>query len=155
MPRKSAGSTSATTPGASSSSSSTSTPASRRDTVRRHLAEYAYPCRGLLDPEHALVARCHATATPEAVVFGKDRAITYQGRVDDRYADLGRPRDEPTTHDLADAIEATVLGRPVAVPRTKAVGCRDRRRERLSESPSPMPRPRRSPWRAEPSSVVP
>jgi hypothetical protein len=93
------------------------------DTVRRHLAEYGYPCPGLLDPKHEFVARCHATATPEAVVFGKDRAITYQGRVDDLYADLGRPRDEPTTHDLADAIEATVLGRPVAVPRTKAVGC--------------------------------
>jgi hypothetical protein len=37
--------------------------------------------------------------------------------------DLAKPRPQPTTHDLADAIEATLQGRPVAVPRTKAIGC--------------------------------
>lgn len=93
------------------------------DAVRRHLAEYDYRCPGVRDPDHILVAFCHATATPEAVVFAADRTVAYQGRIDDRYADLGRPRSEPTTHDLADAIAATVGGRPVAVPRTKAVGC--------------------------------
>jgi hypothetical protein len=93
------------------------------DAIRQHLRDYRYPCPGLRDPEHTLVAFCHATATPEAVVFGKDRVVTYQGRIDDRYVDLGRPRDESSTHDLADAIDATVAGRPVAVPRTKAVGC--------------------------------
>jgi hypothetical protein len=91
--------------------------------VRRHLTEYGYPCPGLRDPQHALVAYCHATATPEAVVFDKDRTIAYRGRIDDLYADLTRPRAEPTTHDLADAIESTLLGRPVANPRTTAVGC--------------------------------
>jgi Redoxin len=93
------------------------------DDVRRHLAEYGYPCPGVLDTGHTLVAYCHATATPEAVVFAADRTITYQGRIDDRYTDLGRPRAEPTSHDLADALAATVGGRPVAVPRTNAVGC--------------------------------
>jgi hypothetical protein len=91
--------------------------------IRRHLREYGYPCQALRDPEHTLVAYCHAMTTPEAVVFGKDRAMAYRGRVDDRYVHLGRPRAEPTSHDLADAIEATILDRPVANPRTKAVGC--------------------------------
>jgi hypothetical protein len=98
-------------------------PREQPDDIRRHLREYDYPCRGLRDPGHTLVAHCGATATPEAVVFGPDRSITYLGRVDDLYADIGRSRAEPTTHDLADAIESTVLGRPVAKPRTKAVGC--------------------------------
>ncbi len=93
------------------------------EAIRSHLREYGYPCQGLRDPQHTLVAYCHATTTPEAVVFGRDHAITYLGRVDDRYADLGRPRAEPTSHDLADAIEATIQDRPVANPRTKAVGC--------------------------------
>jgi peroxiredoxin len=93
------------------------------DVIRKHLHEYDYPCPALRDPGHALVAHCGATVTPEAVVFAKDRTMTYRGRVDDRYEDLGRPRAEPTTHDLADAIEATLQGRPVAHPRTKAVGC--------------------------------
>jgi cytochrome oxidase Cu insertion factor (SCO1/SenC/PrrC family) len=93
------------------------------DDIRRHLREYAYPCQGLRDPAHTLVAHCHAATTPEAAVFDKNQAVTYQGRVDDQYADLGQPRAEPTTHDLADAIESTLLGRPVANPRTQAVGC--------------------------------
>jgi hypothetical protein len=93
------------------------------DDIRRHLREYGYPCQALRDPKRGLVARCHATRTPEAVVFNKNGAITYQGRVDDRYVDVGRPRAEPTTRDLAEAIESTLLGRQVANPRTKAIGC--------------------------------
>jgi hypothetical protein len=91
--------------------------------IRRHLREFEYPCAGLRDPKHALVSFCHATATPEAVVFARDHSIVYRGRVDDLYTDLGQARAEPTTHDLADAIESTIHGRPVANPRTKAVGC--------------------------------
>jgi cytochrome oxidase Cu insertion factor (SCO1/SenC/PrrC family) len=92
--------------------------------IRRHLQEYRVPCQALRDPRHDLAAYCQATITPEAIVFDKDEAITYRGRVNDLYVDLGRPRAEPTTHDLADAIEATVLGRPVSVPTTAAVGCK-------------------------------
>jgi hypothetical protein len=98
-------------------------PNERPDAIRRHLRAYDYRCRALRDPEHALVAYCDATTTPEAAVFGPDGTMTYRGRVDDRYVDVGRPRAEPTTHDLADAIESTVAGRPVLNPRTKAVGC--------------------------------
>ena len=93
------------------------------ESIRRHLQEYEYPCQALRDPRHALVAYCQATTTPEAVVFDRDRKITYQGRINDQYADVGRARPEPTTHELADAIESTILGRPVATPRTKPVGC--------------------------------
>lgn len=98
-------------------------PRDEPDAIRRHLREFDYPCRAACDPKHALVAHCRATATPEAVVFGKDRSLAYVGRIDDRYIDLGKPRDEPTTCDLADAIESTLRGRPIAKPRTKAVGC--------------------------------
>ena len=93
------------------------------EAVCAHLRAYGYPCRGLRDPGHALVDRCGVRATPEAVVFAKDRSMTYRGRIDDRYVDVGRPRADPTTRDLADAIEATLAGEPVARPRTEAVGC--------------------------------
>lgn len=93
------------------------------DSIRRHLQEYAYPCQGLRDPQHTLVAYCGATTTPEAVIFGKNRNMVYRGRVDDLYVDFGQARAEPTTHDLADAIESTLLGRRVANPRTRAIGC--------------------------------
>jgi hypothetical protein len=98
-------------------------PHEQPDDIRRHLREFTYPCPGLRDPQHTLVAYCSATTTPEAVVFDKNREITYQGRVNDQYVALGTPRAEPTTNDLAKAIESTVLGQPVATPRTRAIGC--------------------------------
>jgi hypothetical protein len=91
--------------------------------IRQHMKDFAYPCTALRDPEHSLVAYCHATATPEAVVFNQNRKITYQGRINNLYVDVGNSRAEPTTNDLDEAIEATVSGRPVANPRTRAVGC--------------------------------
>jgi hypothetical protein len=98
-------------------------PRQQPDDIRRHLHEFAYPCPGLRDPQHTLVAYCHATTTPEAVVFNRDREIAYQGRINDLYVELGTPRSEPTTNDLATAIESTVLGQRVATPRTRAIGC--------------------------------
>lgn len=98
-------------------------PREEPDAIRQHLQEYRYPFPGLRDPEHALVAHCGATITPEAVVFDQQRTMVYRGRVDDRYVDFGQARAEATTHDLADAIESTLAGRSVANPRTKAIGC--------------------------------
>lgn len=91
--------------------------------IRAHLREYEYPCSALRDPEHALAAATGATITPEAVVFDADGKITYRGRIDDRNADFGQTRHAPVKRDLADAIDATLAGRPVAEPVTKAVGC--------------------------------
>jgi hypothetical protein len=91
--------------------------------IRRHLSEYQYACTGLRDPEHVLVAYCHATTTPEAVVFNRDGTIAYQGRISDQYVELGTAKPQAARHDLAEAIESTLLGRPVAVARTTPVGC--------------------------------
>lgn len=91
--------------------------------IRDHLKQFAYPCQALRDPAHSLVAHCQATVTPEAALFDRQGQIVYQGRINDQYAELGKAQIKPTTHDLADAIEALVSGRPIAVPRTKAVGC--------------------------------
>ncbi len=98
-------------------------PLEEPEVIRRHLQEYGYPCQGLRDPKHTLVAHCGATITPEAVVFNQNRDMIYRGRVNDLYADFGQARTEPTTHDLADAIESLFSGRSVGNPRTKAIGC--------------------------------
>jgi hypothetical protein len=91
--------------------------------IHRHMQEYQYTCPGLHDPSHRLVAECGATVTPEAVVFDSQRKMVYRGRIDDLYADFGRSRNEASTHELADALEAVVSKRPVAQTYTKAVGC--------------------------------
>ena len=49
--------------------------------------------------------------------------MIYRGRIDDRYTDFGKYRPAPTTHDLSDALEATLIEKPVARKFTKAIGC--------------------------------
>ena len=98
-------------------------PKETSESIRRHREEYQYACPGVRDPLHALVRMCGATVTPEAVVFDSHRKIVYRGRIDDLAASFGESRAEATTHDLADAIEAALAGRPVVASQTEAVGC--------------------------------
>ena len=93
------------------------------ETIRRHLAEYRHPGRPARDPLHALVRRTEATITPEAAVFSSGGELVYRGRIDDRFVAFGKARAAATRHDLVDAITATLEGRPVETPRTRAVGC--------------------------------
>jgi len=98
-------------------------PKEEPEAIRAHLKEYEYPCPGLRDPGHQLVAETGATVTPEAVVFDANHKVAYRGRIDDRNADFGKAGSVAIKRDLADAIEATLAGKPVAEPVTKAVGC--------------------------------
>ncbi len=98
-------------------------PSEKPETIREHLRQYEYPCAGLRDPEHTLVAQTGATVTPEAVVFDNQWRITYRGRINDEYVDVGKSRTSSIRHDLQAAIEATLAGHPVAEPVTRAVGC--------------------------------
>jgi hypothetical protein len=94
--------------------------------IRRHVEEFGYEIEALRDPEHRLVALVGARVTPEAAVFASRGAapeLVYLGRIDDWYADFGKSRREPSTHDLEAALEAVLAGRPVPVARTRAVGC--------------------------------
>ena len=52
-----------------------------------------------------------------------DGTVLYRGRIDDLYIALGKRRDHVTAHDLRDALDEIVGGRPVGNPRTQAVGC--------------------------------
>lgn len=97
--------------------------ASRKlDEIRDHLLEFEQPCVALHDPSHALVAKTGASITPEAVVFDRQGEVFYRGRIDDRSPKFGVTR-EPTTHDLADAIDAALSGGAAPKPDGPAVGC--------------------------------
>ena len=76
------------------------------------------------DADHQFTRRFRVRITPEVVVVAADnRTVLYQGRIDDGFAGLGKRRSVVQHHELADALAAVVAGRPVAVPRTEAVGC--------------------------------
>ncbi len=77
----------------------------------------------LFDASGELAATLGPTHVPEAFVLDRHAQVVYQGRIDNRYGELGKRRPEATTHDLADAIDSVLNGKPIEVAKTKAVGC--------------------------------
>lgn len=67
------------------------------------------------------VARAYdAACTPDVFVFGPDRKLVYNGRIDDSWQDAAKV----TRQDLRDVIEATLAGRAPALPDVvPSMGC--------------------------------
>lgn len=94
------------------------------EAARAHLAEYRYGAMpAAVDADGLAAARVGASITPEVAVIDRAGAVRYRGRIDNQYVALGRMRRSVTVHDLVDALDAVLAGRPVAVPETQAVGC--------------------------------
>ena len=91
--------------------------------IAKHRKEYRISAPFVRDEKHELVKKSGVTITPEAVVFNEKREIVYRGRITDQFLALGKGRPQPTQHDLADAIEATLAGEKPKQARTEAVGC--------------------------------
>lgn len=98
-------------------------PAETAAAIREHLRALDYPGRAVRDPQHALVQFAGATVSSEVAVLDARGRVAYRGRIDDRYEDFGVDRQTPTTHDLHDALDAVLAGRPAPKPITTAVGC--------------------------------
>jgi hypothetical protein len=92
--------------------------------MQKHLSEYRYSgIPAVIDSRRKIASRARVTVTPEAVVIDSRSEIRYRGRIDNFYAALGKPRQQVTAHDLRDALDAVLAGKPVPNPETKALGC--------------------------------
>jgi hypothetical protein len=91
--------------------------------ARKHARDFGYKEGVILDPTHLLVKAAGATISPEAAVLSPTHEVLYLGRIDDRVADFGKRRVEPTRRDLRLALDKILAGEPVPARRTKAVGC--------------------------------
>jgi hypothetical protein len=98
-------------------------PDETRENIRQHVAQYGFPGTVIRDPAHVLVRRAKATVTPEAAVFSATGKLLYHGRIDNRFAELGKVMAKPTRRDLEDAIGAALDGRPQPEAFAPAVGC--------------------------------
>ncbi len=98
------------------------------DRAAEHARDYRLEGTILLDPDKHLVERFDARITPEGLVLeclGPDRfQVCYRGRINDLYASIGNRREQPSRHDLREAITLACQGRPVPEPHPPAVGCR-------------------------------
>jgi hypothetical protein len=87
------------------------------DEVRAHLAAFSLDLPALIDRDHVLAARAGATVTPQAAVFTPGGELAYSGRIDDLYAELGRPRHNATEHNLRYDNSAANPANPFSPPR--------------------------------------
>jgi len=91
--------------------------------VRKHAKDFGFTFPVLLDPEQELVRLTGATATPEAAVISSVGKVLYLGRIDNRVVDFDQRRPAATEHDLRNAIDAVLAGKPVVQPKGNIVGC--------------------------------
>jgi hypothetical protein len=91
--------------------------------VRQFGEAYAtqFPLRR--DARNRLVRRLGASITPEVFLLDGQNKTRYAGAIDNWYFALGQYRPAPTEHYLEAAIEDLLARRPVARPRTRAIGC--------------------------------
>jgi peroxiredoxin len=73
----------------------------------------------LRDDSQAVAKVYGATRTPQFFVFDKERVLRYVGRMDNSPRDISKS----TTHELADAIDDLLAGKPVRVATTDPIGC--------------------------------
>lgn len=91
--------------------------------VAEHLKSYGISAHATIDSKHALIKATGATVTPHAVVLDRTGHVRYLGRINDLYAEHGRTNPKPKKHDLRDALDDLLAGRPVKTPVTEAIGC--------------------------------
>jgi hypothetical protein len=95
-----------------------------RRSAAKHLSEYRYGgIAAAIDSDRRIANYAQATVTPQAILVDRKGDIRYRGRIDNFYAALGKPRQQVTQRDLADALNAVLTGKPVPNPETKALGC--------------------------------
>lgn len=78
----------------------------------------AFPFPTLKDADDRVANAYGARVTPETYVIDSTGKLVYHGRIDNSMDPA-----EVKTHDLANALDATLAGRAVAKPETKAFGC--------------------------------
>lgn len=81
--------------------------------------EKGFPFPYLRDETQEVALAYGALRTPHFFVFDQNRALRYTGRMDDNPRDASRA----TTHEVRDAVDALLAGRPVPAPLTNPIGC--------------------------------
>lgn len=97
----------------------------RQDTLEE-IAEFADELQTVFplvhDEQNEIADRYGAQRTPEVFLLDEQLKLRYHGRIDDRLAP-GIARAKASRQDLRIAIEELLVGKPVSIPATTALGC--------------------------------
>ena len=91
--------------------------------LQAYVEKYKFPLKAILDPGQARARALKATIVPEVFVFDRNEKLIYRGRIDDRFAAVGKRRPLTRTHDLADVLRALSASETIEPRKTKAIGC--------------------------------
>ncbi|MBK7475703.1 MAG: redoxin domain-containing protein [Haliscomenobacter sp.] len=91
--------------------------------IRPFLEEYLLRFPMAIDPKHRLIRQLKTDVTPEIFLIDPKGDVQYRGSVNDWFVGLGKYRTVVTEHYLKNALDAYLAGKPIAMPRTKAIGC--------------------------------
>lgn len=73
----------------------------------------------LRDESQAIAKAFGAQVTPDCFVFDEKRKLVYRGRVDDNW----QKPEQAKTHELKNAVTATLAGKKPSVQEANAIGC--------------------------------
>ncbi len=90
--------------------------------VKQYVKRYEISFPMAKDYNNEVADRFHAVRTPEVFVLDQQLTVRYRGRIDNQYLP-GISRAETTTHDLKNALNQLLAGKPVEVSETKPNGC--------------------------------
>jgi hypothetical protein len=99
-----------------------------RAEVKADAASRGYTFPVVKDDRNALTDMLGATTIPQAVVADSNGEIRYRGRIDDNSV-----VSRVIAHDLTDALDALLAGKPVPRPHTAAFGCTIRREPGIAD----------------------
>jgi peroxiredoxin len=94
-------------------------PADGFDKMVERAKEKDFPFPYLRDESQAVAKAYGAVCTPHLFVFDGGRKLVYEGRIDDNW----KKSAEVKSHDLRNAIEDVLAGKPVRVANTNPMGC--------------------------------
>lgn len=89
------------------------------ENMKKRAAAMKYPYAYLHDETQKVAKAYGAVCTPHIFVVGPGLKIAYEGRIDDNW----KQPQAAKSHDLRNAIEAILAGKPVPVPNTGPMGC--------------------------------
>lgn len=91
--------------------------------VAKFAKDFALPFPLYKDNQYRARDALKAKVTPEAFVLDKDFVLRYRGRIDNNYVARLKKVGQVTRHDLQQALDELLAGKPVSEPATQALGC--------------------------------
>ena len=88
--------------------------------MKEHAETVGYPFPYLYDETQEVAKAYDAACTPDFYVFNQDLRLVYRGQLDGSRPKSGKP---VTGEDLRSALDAVLLGRPVASEQRPSGGC--------------------------------